>query len=119
MASTGLSGLTLYLCTGLPYLCLLTGHPHFLAFKTLSFIYFDQLFQTVSYSLMYEIFFFDFFSFYLKVAELLLISHFICLVLLLSQEELTALIIRAVQSWNLLNQTSMLMVNMLLEKQGS
>lgn len=65
---------------------------------------------------MYGFFFLDFFLITSSVTRLLLISHLIVLVLLLSQEKLTALIIRPVHSWNLLNQTSMLRVTVLLEK---
>lgn len=93
--------------------------PYFLACKDLCFIHIDQPFKTDSLSLMYGFFFFDFFLITSSVARLFLINHFIVLGLLLSQEELTALIIRAVHSWNLLNQTSMMRVSVLLEKWGS
>ena len=57
-----------------------------------------------------------FFFFLLQVLQdyLLAISS-----LTLSQDKLTALIISAAQFWNLLNQMSMLIVTILLEKQSS
>lgn len=119
MASTGLLGISLYLCTGLSYLCLLTVHHiSWLSRPSLSPIltnYFKKV--PIHWYMKFSSLIFFLITSRLQDYHSLAISF--VLVLLLSQEELTALIIRAVQSWNLLNHTSMLMVSMLLEKQGS